>query len=186
MDISALSQLSGGLNTSAAAVSVPVDTRALISDVGGSTMLTDMQKSGLIAAAATADSGLSGEARTTALQQIQQLGIYLRNSGVDGYPRWPMMTALRAYGLNLSTGTSTGQASVVSNLKGQLEQIAQGKGVTLEKALAAVTNLPAQGISSPKVYSAPVVQQAPAPVAAVVTAPVQVAKQPDTSVSVDA
>lgn len=143
MDIRVLNQLAGAASSPASAVSVPADSRVVLSEIASSDALTDVERSGLISAVAAVDSGLSGVERSDVLAQIQRLGIYLRNSGSDGYPRWPMMTALRAYGMNL-TGDGGGQAqtAVVANLRGQLEQIAQGRGVSLEKAIAAATALP--------------------------------------------
>ncbi len=142
MDIRALTQLSVGLETPAAAVAVPADSRALLSEIAASAALSDMEKGGLVAAVATVDSGLSGPSRESALATVQRLGIYLRNSGSEGFPKWPMMTALRAYGMNLSEGGGATETAVRANLRGQLEQIAQGRGVSLEKAMAAVTVAP--------------------------------------------
>jgi hypothetical protein len=150
MDIRVLSQLAGA-NSSAAAVAVPADSRAVINEIAGSTTLTDSARSGLIAAVAAVDSGLSGATRSSALAQVQGLGIYLRNSGTDGYPRWPMMTALRAYGMNLTNNGGGGQEAVISNLKSHLEQIAQGHGVSLQKAIAATSSLPAAAVYTPPV-----------------------------------
>jgi hypothetical protein len=139
MDIRVLNQLSGA-NSLASAVSVPVDTRAVLSEIANNTAMTAVERSGLISAVATVDSNFSGVERADALAQVQRLGIYLRNSGSDGFPKWPMMTALRAYGMNLTGGEGgAAQTSVVANLRGQLEQIAQGRGVSLEKAIAAAT-----------------------------------------------
>lgn len=167
MDIRVMSQLTGAASGSAAAV-VPADTRALISDIANSEALTESARSGLIAAAAQIDSGLTGAVRTEALAQVQGLGIYLRNSGTEGYPRWPMMTALRTYGMNLTNNGGGGQAAVISNLKSQLEHIAQGHGVSLQKAISAASNLPAAAVYTPPVR-VPVKVEAPVAVEAAPT-----------------
>ncbi|RYG62050.1 MAG: hypothetical protein EON60_01310 [Alphaproteobacteria bacterium] len=139
MDIRALNQLSVGLETPAAAVAVPADSRALLSEIAASAAMSEVEKGGLIAAVATVDSGLSGQSRESALATVQRLGIYLKNSASEGFPKWPMMTALRAYGMNLSEGAGATETSVRANLRGQLEQIAQGRGVSLERAIAAAS-----------------------------------------------
>lgn len=151
MDIRALSQLSGGMGASATAVAVPADSRVLLSEIAASAALSDVEKGGLVAAIAVADSGLAGASRASALETIQRLGIYLRNSGNEGFPKWPMMTALRAYGMNLSEGGGVTENAVRANLQGQLQEIAQGRGVSLERAIAAVT-VP---VARPVVYAAP-------------------------------
>lgn len=142
MDIRALNQLNVGLESPAAAVAVPADSRVVLSEIAASAALSDLEKGGLVAAVATVDSGLSGDAREGALATVRRLGIYLRNSASEGFPKWPMMTALRAYGMNLSEGGGATESAVRANLRGQLEQIAQGRGVSLEKAMAAVTVAP--------------------------------------------
>ena len=168
MDIRVLSRLAGA-TSSAAAVAVPADSRAIISEIASSTTLGDSARSGLIAAVAQVDSGLTGVTRSDALQITQRLGIYLRNSGTEGYPRWPMMTALRAYGMNLTNNADSmsdvGQAAIISNLKSHLEQIAQGHGVSLQKAIAATSALPlAQANYKPPVKPVEVHADAPLPV----------------------
>ena len=164
MDIRVLSQLAGA-SSSAAAVMVPADSRAVISEIASSTTLSDGARSSLIAAVAQIDSGLSGAVRTDALQQTQRLGIYLRNSGTEGFPRWPMMTALRAYGMNLSSsGGNSSQTAVISNLKSHLEQIAQGHGVSLQKAIAATSSLPVTQAQPAPVVRMEIEVDAPAPV----------------------
>lgn len=133
MDIRALSQLSGGGSASVAAV--PVDTRALISEIANSTSLSDGERSGLISAVATVDQNLIGATRATVLEQVQNLGLYLRNTSAnESFPRWSMMTALRAYGMNLQEG---GPSVTASTVRVQLEQVAQtSRGVSLDTAVA--------------------------------------------------
>lgn len=146
MDIRAISLLNGA-SSSAAALTLPVDARAVIGEIAGNEALSDGEKGGLIAAVATVDQGLSGNARSVGLAQIQGLGVYLRNTGNDGFPRWSMMTALRAYGLNLATTSAVPvqpQPVVQAAVQSQLNDIAQSsRGVSLNTALAVAQATPA-------------------------------------------
>ncbi len=136
MDVRALNALTGGYNATVAAA-VPVDTRALISEIATTTSLSDGERSGLISAIAKVDQNLIGASRATVLEQVQNLGIYLRNTSVnESFPRWSMMTALRAYGMNLQE-KSPEPAVTASKILSQLDQIAQAsRGVSLETAVA--------------------------------------------------
>ncbi|PZP39172.1 MAG: hypothetical protein DI585_04960 [Pseudomonas fluorescens] len=153
MDIRALSQFAGG-NTSAVALSVPVDTRAFISEVASSGSLTDAERSGLISAVALADSTLTGGARAQVVQQIQSLGLYLRNTGNSGFPRWTMMTALRSYGMNLSAEQA--ESGAMAAIQQKMQQAVQGRGVSVEAAIAAARSAPVM-TEAPR--QAPVTQQ---------------------------
>ncbi len=151
MDIRVLSQISGGA-ASASAVSVPADSRATIRDIAASTRLSDGQKTNLIAAVAAADSGISD--RGVALERAQMLGLYLRNSGNDGFPRWTMMTALRAYGMNL-----TEEAAAPAAVNQALQAAAATADVSVETAVAVARTMAPVPVAPKPVVKA----DAPAP-----------------------
>lgn len=154
MDIRALSQISGGA-TSASAVNVPADSRALVSEIAASAGLSDGQRGGLIAAVAAADSGLSMAERAAALERIQRLGIYLRNTGNEGFPRWTMMTALRSYGMNL-----TSEAAAPSAVTQALQQAVADTGVSVQTAVAVAATMAPAPAPRPVVKAAEVVAPA--------------------------
>lgn len=128
MDIKALSQIAGA-GSSASAVAVPADSRAMIREIAASTRLSETQKTSLVAAVAAADSGLAD--RSAALARAQMLGLYLRNTGNDGFPRWSMMTALRAYGMNL-----TESAAAPAAMQQALQSAVAETQVSVETAVA--------------------------------------------------
>lgn len=136
MDIRALSQISGG-TTSALAVNVPADSRAVISEIAANTALSDGQRTHLITAVAAADSGLQVGERSAALERIQMLGLYLRNTGDSSFPRWSMMTALRAYGMNL-----TDEAAAPSAVNQALQAAVAPRNVSVETAVVVARTMP--------------------------------------------
>jgi hypothetical protein len=154
MDIRVLGQISGGA-ASASAVNVPADSRATLRDVAASTQLSDSQKTNLIAAVAAADSGVPDRGAT--LERAQMLGLYLRNSGNDGFPRWTMMTALRAYGMNL-----TDEAAAPAAANQALQAAAAPANVSVDTAVAVARTMtvPAAPVAKPVVKA-----DAPAPAA---------------------
>jgi len=154
MDIRVLSQISGGV-ASASAVSVPADSRALITEIAASSALSDSQRTSLVAAVAAADSGLQVVERSAALERIQMLGLYLRNTGDSSFPRWSMMTALRAYGMNL-----TEEAAAPAAVNQALQAAVAPRNVSVETAVAVARTMPP--VAAP--VAKPVVKaDAPAP-----------------------
>ena len=154
MDIRAISQLNGSY-AGAAGVAVPGDSRALITEIAMSTRLSERERSGLIAAVAAADSGLAGLNRTEALQQVQNLGLYLRNTGNEGFPRWTMMTALRSYGMNIQQDLAAPEG--FTNL---LQNLAQTRQVSVDYALRVVAERQTQAapVAEVAVQAAPVAE----------------------------
>ncbi len=153
MEIRALNQLSGGY-AQASGVAVPGDSRALIMEIAVSTRLNERERSSLIAAVAAADNGLTGMNRAEALQQVQNLGLYLRNTGNEGFPRWTMMTALRSYGMNIQQDLATPDA--FTNI---LQNIAQMRQVSVEYALKVAATAQPQP-QAPVAAQAPVAESA--------------------------
>ncbi|TKW61281.1 MAG: hypothetical protein DI628_01230 [Blastochloris viridis] len=135
MDIRVISQITGGA-TSASAVSVPADSRALLSEIAANTALSDSQRTNMVAAVAAADSGLQVD-RGAALERIQMLGLYLRNTGDSSFPRWTMMTALRAYGMNL-----TEEAAAPSAVNQALQAAVAPRNVSVETAVVVARTMP--------------------------------------------
>jgi hypothetical protein len=102
--------------------------------------LSRAQVNTLSAAVALADAGIQDQAlRTSVLNEVSGLGVFFRNTDPDGFPRWPVMTALRAYGLNLSVPAGQGDAAVAQKVRQVLNDVAQqDRGVSAQQAVAAV------------------------------------------------
>jgi hypothetical protein len=106
--------------------------------------LTDGERTALVQAVALADQGTSGELRSQILSQVQGMGIYLRHTGDEGLPRWSMMSALRAYGLNLEPGvyskaaSQSGVAGVATTtaVQAKLASVVASRNVSVDHALA--------------------------------------------------
>lgn len=138
MDVQALANVVGTTSgSSVVAVQVPSDVRAALGSIATQDGLTGSDRSALVQAVASA-SQLSGTARTQALSQVEGLGVYLRHTGDEGLPRWTMMSALRAYGLNLQQNSypaGISESAVAKNVQAQLESIAASRGASLPQAL---------------------------------------------------
>lgn len=149
MDIAALSQVVG---TASGSAGVAVDSSALLSEIAANTALTDGERSAMVQSVALADGLADSGLREVVLSQVQGLGIFLKNAGDRGLPRWSVMTALRAYGLNIVEKPSVRDSAAVTQARMNLSKVAQNHGVSLSHAVAAAKPAP----------TAPV---APAPVA---------------------
>jgi len=141
VDIVALNAVSAGLGNPVAALPQPSAeaVQALTEITSGG--LSEVEISTLSAAVAQVDAGVQSTAtRESLLHQVQGLGMFFRNTDTNGFPRWPLMTALRAYGLNLSGQSTNSEAAVAAQVQQQLNSIAQqSRGTTLNQALAAAT-----------------------------------------------
>jgi hypothetical protein len=99
--------------------------------------LSTSEINALSAAVAQVDSGVqSPHLRQALFSQVAGVGMFFRNSDTNGFPRWPVMTALRVYGLNLSTVNSQPEEAVAVQVQQTLSAAAQSRGATLDQALA--------------------------------------------------
>lgn len=135
MDIKALSQVSGAVGGPAG---VAADSSALLSQIAANSALTDGERSALVESVALADGLADQGLREVVLSQVQGLGIFLKNAGDRGLPRWSVMTALRAYGLNLEEKPRVSDAGLVAQARANLSRVAESHGHRLNHALHAV------------------------------------------------
>jgi hypothetical protein len=97
------------------------------------------QVSALSAAVAQVDAGIENPAlKQQVLNEVSGMGMYFKNTDTEGFPRWPVMTALRAYGLNLSVPQGQGEQEVARRVRQVLSDVAQQtRGVSARQAVAA-------------------------------------------------
>jgi hypothetical protein len=134
MDISAISQVTGAMSGSAG---VAADSSQILSEIAANSALTDGERSAMVQSVALADTLNDSAAREVVLSQVQGLGIFLKNAGDKGLPRWSVMTALRAYGLNIEEKPSVRGSAVVAQARANLSKVAENHGVSLHHAVAA-------------------------------------------------
>lgn len=134
MDISAISQVTGAMSGSAG---VSVDSGQILSEIAANSALTDGERTAMVQTVALADTLNDSAAREVVLSQVQGLGIFLKNAGDKGLPRWSVMTALRAYGLNIEDKPSVRGSAVVAQARAHLSKVASNHGVSVEHAVAA-------------------------------------------------
>lgn len=168
VQVVALNAVASGRNSPAAALPQPsaeaLQALAALVNSGG---LSEAEVGTLSAVVARVDAGVQSAAtRQNLLQQVSGLGLFFRNTDTNGFPRWPLMTALRAYGLNLAGQVEQAEVAVAAEVQQQLNTLAQqSRGTSLGQALAAATAAVVVG---------PVVQQREAPQ----PQPVKVVKAP--------
>jgi hypothetical protein len=97
------------------------------------------QVSALSAAVAQVDAGIENPTlKQQVLNEVSGMGLYFKNTDPEGFPRWPVMTALRAYGLNLSVPQGQGEQEVARRVRQVLSDVAQQtRGVNARQAVAA-------------------------------------------------
>lgn len=153
--LQAVSVVQAGLTAPAVALdAVQPDTRAVISQIAASEGITADQRTALVAVAMDIDAYIQAQPmRSGALDKVSGLGVYLNTTSTHTVPRWNLLTALRAYGLNLTEKPSVSHEQTAVNAQQQLEAVArQARGVSLDTALATVA------AQSRAVQAAPVVQ----------------------------
>ncbi len=164
MDIRApVSVLQG--NGSATAVEVPAvaaSVRNVLAEIASNPVLTDVERTALVAATATASRISDVSIAELALETVSTTGIYLRSTGGATSPRWQVLTALRAYGLNLSEQRHAeprpNDAQLAAQVNAQLNTVVRAsRGDSLDQVQAMAKAVQA----APQ----PVVTQAPRPVA---------------------
>jgi hypothetical protein len=129
------------------------------------------QISSLSAAVAQVDAGIQdADLRKTVLNEVSGIGMFFRNTNPEGFPRWPVMTALRAYGLNLSVPAGQGDAAVASQVRQTLQAVTQNNnlGATAQQVVAAAPQQVVLKVVSATVAAAPAKKATPAPVATAV------------------
>ncbi len=105
--------------------------RQFIENVSASTSLAAVEKQGLIEATSIADQSLSGAAQAQAFSDISSLGVYFEQATTDEFPRWHVLTGLRAYGLNRgpeAQTTALPEVQAVQQVRQRLEQVAANRG----------------------------------------------------------
>lgn len=153
------------------------DARAVVAQVAENTGLSEGERVALVAATVEIDQFITAQpARSDALSQVVGLGTYLRSTSTKSIPRWNVMTALRAYGLNLTEDYATPKPKVsqevaVQQVQSRLESVARAsRNVSLETAVAAARATPQPAAKAPvaKADSAPTIKPASPKVDAVV------------------
>jgi hypothetical protein len=169
MDIRSLPAVLQGASSPATPVpNVSSAVRNVLTNIATLPNLSDAQRSSLVAATATASQIVDITISEVQLETISSTGIYLSNTSGTSWPRWQVLTALRAYGLNLTEkpvapapqAVQAPYAQVVAQVQAQLNTLVQ----------EARTAAPQQAQAVSQKAAAPVVQQqtvaqAPAPTA---------------------
>jgi hypothetical protein len=144
MNVSMPNAVTGALNGS---TGVGSDVRGVLTQIAQAPGMNEGERTALVQATATASSIANAELRTVALRQISSMGLYLSRTGDNGLPRWSVMTALRAYGLNLQqtprAPTPEQSGAAAQKVAQQLESVAQSRGTTLNRVLQAQPAAPA-------------------------------------------
>jgi hypothetical protein len=101
--------------------------------------LAQAERTALVQATATASSIVNPELRAAALRQVSGMGLYLSKTGDSGLPRWTVLTALRAYGLNIQNApkvaTPEQNAQVAQQVAQQVAAVGANRGVSVAQAL---------------------------------------------------
>lgn len=120
-----------------------VQARQLVENISNSTSLAAVERQGLIEATSIADQFLSGAAQSQAFSEISSLGVYFEQSTTDEFPRWHVLTGLRAYGLNRSQEEQTlAPPQAQQQIRQRLEQVAANRGTDLADIVAVQTTRP--------------------------------------------
>jgi hypothetical protein len=136
----------GPTNTAAgatgSAVALPLvanDVRSVLTQIAEAPGLVEAERTALVQATATASSIANVDLRAVALRQVSTMGLYLSRTGDSGLPRWTVMTALRAYGLNLQSApkavTPEQDAQAAQAVARQVAAAGANRGVTVQQAL---------------------------------------------------
>lgn len=152
MDIRAYSQVSGPTAGGgvAALPDLPADSRAVVTSIAQMTEISPAVRTELVQAVAAIDAGgLVGELRKQSLNQINNLGVYLKQTSSEGWPRWNVLTALRTYGLNIENTAPAAPKQTEQVLARAVQQHLEGvarreRGVSLEQVQVEV-QAPASG-----------------------------------------
>ena len=170
----------GGTVTAAAAlpeaVAPQADARAVITDIAQNEALAPVERAALVDAAMAIDQFIASQPdRAGNLDQVVGLGVYLSKTSATTWPRWNVMTALRAYGLNLKEQPSQPaptEAQAAQQVQARLEGVARGsRQVSLDTALAVARAPTAPVIQhvaatvAPKAVTTPAPAPAPTPAA---------------------
>ncbi|MCA3243791.1 MAG: hypothetical protein INF43_00610 [Alphaproteobacteria bacterium] len=118
---------------------VPNDVRTVLTQIAEAPGLVESERTALVQATATASSIANADLRAVALRQVSSMGLYLSRTGDSGLPRWTVMTALRAYGLNLQAApkaaTPEQDAQAAQAVARQVAAAGASRGVTVQQAL---------------------------------------------------
>ena len=169
----ALSMVTAGAASPAAALdSVSADVAAVVNEIAANTGLSDAERASLIQTTAAIDQFVTAQPdRAGVLAQVSGLGVYLRETSSSSWPRWSVLTGLRAYGLNLTEAQRVDpaptQAQAVAAVRQQLETVARNsRGVSLDTAMAvAKVVAPAVHVAAPVKVAAPKAESHAAPAA---------------------
>jgi hypothetical protein len=130
-----------GANTSSlsALSSIPADIRTTLTTIAETAGLTESDRTTLTRATSIASGIADSSLRAVALRQISGLGLYLGSVGNTTLPRWSVMTALRAYGLNLRENAPTQNDSTrTAEVLRQVAELAKANDTTVAQAIAQV------------------------------------------------
>lgn len=141
MNVGLPTAVNGALSGSAGAGGITADVRGILTQIAQAPGLAEGERTALVQATATASSIANADLRAVALRQVSTMGLYLSKTGDSGLPRWSVMTALRAYGLNLQQTprpqTAEQNGATAQKVAQQLETVAQTRGVSLNRVLQA-------------------------------------------------
>lgn len=133
--------VAGATGLSAGVAAVPADVRAVLTQIAEAPGLQQAERASLVQVTATASSIANSELRSVALRQVSTMGLYLSRTGDSGLPRWTVMTALRAYGLNLQSAprpqTPEQNAQVAQTVARQVAAVGAERGVSVQQAMQA-------------------------------------------------
>jgi len=141
-----------GLSPSSAvsSVSIASDLQQTLTTIAQTPNVSDAQRRTLIQAVATvAQSVQSSALRAQTLNQVTNMGIYLATTQTEGFPRWNVMTALRAYGLNLQQTPKVLEQAAVQAVQQQLSALAEQVRPVVVESPAVITTQSASLPSAP-------------------------------------
>lgn len=129
----------GATGQAAALPQVANDVRAVLTQIAEAPGLVEAERTALVQATATASGIANADLRAVALRQVSTMGLYLSRTGDSGLPRWTVMTALRAYGLNLQSApkavTPEQDAQAAQAVARQVAAAGANRGVSVQQAL---------------------------------------------------
>jgi hypothetical protein len=152
MSIGTIPTVAGGQSAPATALpTVSSEIRAVLTQIATAPGLQESERAALVQVTATASSIADAQLRAVALRQVSSMGMYFSRTGDSGLPRWTVMTALRAYGLNIqqnaTQATSHQSAEIANSVARQVSTLAASRGVSLSQALQSAPQ--AQAIPTP-------------------------------------
>ncbi len=148
MNVTGPVSAAGGANTPASALAgVPADIRNVLTTIATSPGITEADRTSLVKATAVASGISDASLRSVALKQISGMGLYLSSVGDNSLPRWSVMTALRAYGLNIRDKTPTeSDTTRTAQAMQQVAALAKANNISVTQA---ITHTPGAG-TAPK------------------------------------